>query len=123
MISEKTVRLTLWLSVPFNFVAAYAVAFPAQFPGTFFEIPLGAPPLYAFMLGGFILLFGLAYGWAAQQGPINKTIVVLGIFGKYGVFVVAGLTLLAGMAPVGPFIITIADATFATIWLLWLLKN
>lgn len=121
MISDALTRITLWLSTPFNLIAAYAIYWPENFPGTLFALPVGGPAIYSGMLAVIIAGFGLAYGWAAMQKPINTTVVGLGMLGKYAVFVVAGLLLLTGDAPAGPFIVTLADAAFATIWLLWLL--
>ena len=121
MISEKLVRVTLWISVPFNLVAAYGLAYPGSLLGILIGLPSNVPPLYSALLAFLIAGFGLAYGWAARQQPVDKTVVGLGTIGKYGVFIIAGLLMMQGSGPTGAFVVAIGDAIFATIWLLWLL--
>ncbi len=118
--NDNIIRLTLRLGLLFNAGAAYLVAFPSHALGTFVGVPTGAPPLYAFMLAGFILVFGLAYAWAASQPQVNRTIVAFGTIAKFTMAGIVGVLWLQDMAPTGPFLLVVADTGFPLIWALWL---
>ena len=86
MISEKLTRTTLWLSLPFNIVAGFALMFPTTALATLFGMGDPVPPFHAFFLGGIIISFGLIYGWLAQSAEINRAVLTISAIGKVSVF-------------------------------------
>lgn len=120
---EALVRATLWLSVPFNMLAAYALALPASLPGRLMGLPSPVPPLYAALTGLLVALFGLAYAWMATQPRIERALLGFAVAGKGSVFV-AVLTLWLFERSAGSTVaVAIGDLLLAALWLRWLLAT
>ena len=122
MQDDKLVRITLWMSVPFNFGAALMVVFPAVPLWVFLGLPQ-APLLHVALLSFVIAGFGVVYGWLALQPQIVRPLLACGVFGKGGVFVLIAGLWLAGAARVGVFAVALVDLAFALVWGRWLLAS
>ncbi len=117
--STEKLRLTLWMSVVFNFGVALIALMPKTAVGQFFGLPLEPDPVFMMMTAWFIFLFGLAYGWLARQNEINKPLLMMGIVGKMGVFVLAVILLIRGDMSVILFLTPCIDLVFASLWFWW----
>ena len=119
MLSEMTIRRAIGASVPFNFLAAIAFAFPQSFAGRLLDLS-DAPDVHAFLLGFIILLFGLMYFWIAMQPTINRPLLTFGGMSKVGVFLVG--MILFGFGSVSLMLILglAGDLAFGSLWLGWL---
>jgi hypothetical protein len=120
MIDEKLVRTSLWITTPFNFLAAGILAFPALPAGQLLGLSPDVDPVYRALCPFFIALFGVVYGWTAMQEEIPEPMLVLGAVGKTGVFVIASALCLTGNAT--PWVVALAsvDMTLALIWFRYL---
>jgi hypothetical protein len=117
------VRRTLAISCLFNFVAAYAMAFPASNLGALFELPTEVPRLYAFLFAYVVVLFGIAYGWLSYQHTINRPLLLLSSVGKVGIFLLTAGLSLTGDISVMPSVLAFGDFVFGAIWLSWLASS
>jgi undecaprenyl pyrophosphate phosphatase UppP len=91
----QAVRYTLWVSAPFNLLAAYMVLLPLSALGRLVGMPPSPPLVYSALLATMIALFGLAYAWLATQPEIDRPLVGLAAIAKTMVFVIALLLWLA----------------------------
>lgn len=123
MALENWVRKTLWLSAPFNFIAAYGLWQPGSVIGQLLQAPTEVPVIYAALLGYIIALFGIFYAYMAQQKTISRPLLLAGASGKAGVFVILGWLWAAGQAPLLMFLVSWGDLAFASIWGAWLWQS
>jgi ABC-type branched-subunit amino acid transport system permease subunit len=123
MTPDKIIRMTLWTSVPFNFVAAYSFAFPASFSGQMMGLPFEAPAVYSVLLAWLVALFGAVYGWLAMQTKIDRPIVTMAAIGKVGVFVLAALLWLSGQVQGKTVFVVSGDLIFGCVFFWWLVKT
>ena len=61
MDDDSWVRVTLWISFPFNLGAAYILAFPSSAMGQLAGLPTHVPAIYAALTSFLVALFGAAY--------------------------------------------------------------
>lgn len=120
MYDARLVRFTLWLSFPFNLLAAYMIAFPASAPGQLIGLPAVVPPVYTALLSFMVLGFGLAYAWLAMQASIHRPLLAFGAMGKAGVFVILFALWLAGRSSGRVVLLASGDLAFASVWFWWL---
>jgi hypothetical protein len=114
------IRGALWISVPFNFAAALALAFPTMSAARLFALPASVPQPYPAMLGGFVALFGGLYCWLALQAQIPRAMVGFSAIGKLAVFAIV-TTLWLGDAIGTPLALAGAgDLLLALLFLGWL---
>ena len=120
---ETITRKTLWISSGFNFVAAYALAFPHHGLGVLFGLPADTPRLYAYLFAYVVAVFGVSYAWLAKQAQISKPLLAVAAAGKIGIFVItAGLTMVGDIS-IRPTLLASGDLLFGAIWLSWLLQR
>ena len=117
--TTERLRLTLWMSVVFNFGVALIALMPKTAVGQFFGLPSDLDPVFMVMTAWFIFVFGLAYAWIARQEEINKPLLMMGIVGKTGVFVLAVILLIRGDMNVPLFLAPCTDLVFASLWFWW----
>ena len=120
---EMIVRRTLAISCLFNFMAAYALAFPSGSIGALFELPADVPNLYAFIVAYIVTLFGITYGWLSYQEVILRPLLLLSAVGKIGIFVIAALLSFQGDISVMSSVLAFGDFVFGAIWLSWLTSS
>jgi hypothetical protein len=65
MIKTQWIRWTLWLSCPFNLLAAGLFAMPGSYASQLVGIPPSAPPIYTALTAFLITLFSATYAWMA----------------------------------------------------------
>jgi len=120
MLSETTIRFSLWLACTFNLLAAVVFAFPSSAIGQQLGLPRSVSPLYASLVALFVALFGLAYGWLARRAVIDRPMLGLGSIGKFAAFTVAAALWLAGAIPSVVVLVAMGDLAFAALWFSWL---
>lgn len=123
VINEQLVRISLWISVPFNFLAAYAVLLPGSALGQLIGLPPDVPLIYAALLSFMVGAFGCVYAWLASRPLMNKPVLAIGAIGKTGVFVIALALWLMGEGPGGVVFVATGDLAFATLWVMWLTSS
>lgn len=121
MLTTGLVRTTLWITFPFNFLAAGILAFPASTLGQLVGLPADGSPIYRALCAFMVALFGVMYAWMATQKEIPRAFVVLGAVGKTGVFVIASALWLSGNASINLVALASVDQILAAIWFRWLL--
>ena len=121
--STNNLRTTLWLSTVFNLGAALIFLLPQTAVGQLLGLPPSPSPVYMALGAYFVALFGISYGWLARQPEINKPLLMMGIVGKMGVFVIALFLLIRGDINVLLFLVACIDLTFASLWLWWHQKH
>lgn len=116
---DRVMRLALQATTPFNFVAAFALAFPASWMGQSFGLPSDAPAVYRAFSAGAIALFGAVYGWLSLQREIDRPLVVVSACGKLIAFgSLLGLALL-GSLPARTVVLGSIDLLCALIFFWW----
>lgn len=123
MTPDKIIRIALWVSVPFNALAAFMAANPASWPAQQLGMPLEVPAPYPEMLAFFIALFGAAYAWLALQKIISRPLLGFAAFGKLGVFLIVALLWVSGA--VGGLLVLMGcgDLALAGIFFWWLIRT
>ncbi|MGI9293061.1 MAG: hypothetical protein ACR2PS_03690 [Pseudomonadales bacterium] len=120
MNSQSLIRITLWLTFPFNLFAAYLFAFPSSSLGQLAGLPQEVEPVYAGMCALLIALFGFTYAWLARQPNIDQPILFLGAAGKSCVFILAAVMWLLGSVSGRLAALATGDLVFALLWFWWL---
>lgn len=119
----RFIRLTLWAAAAITALGAYIFAFPNSAISAYYGMPSQVPVLYTALFGYVLLVFSLMYAWLAAQPTIHRPMLGLGVAGKGGVFLVGVVLLVIGAVPASIVFMLSADAIFATIWLLWLVRT
>ena len=122
MKSEAWIRGSLWLTVPFNFLAAYAFSFPLSGISRFLELPQQTPNFYTFFTGCVVCLFGFMYIWNSIQPSINKPLLAVGAFGKLMAVSLSAILFAQGEFSGFALFLISGDLLFALFWLFWLLS-
>ena len=120
MIHETWVRATLWLTAPFNFVAAHIFSFPSSGLGQFVEVPPQEPGFYTLFSGLMVGLFGVAYLWNALQPRIVKPLLAFGAFGKLIAFTLSAVLFGQGTFSGFALVLMAGDLILAVFWIVWL---
>ena len=123
MVSEKVLRLALKMSVPFNFIAAYAIASPTSLVGKMMGLSAQSNTLNASMLAFLIAAFGVMYGWLSIQKSIDRPLVCFSAAAKSGVFITAFLVWVQGNASGITVLVSVGDLLFAMVFFGWLLST
>lgn len=120
---DKLMRIALWISVPFNLLAAYGVAIPASWLGQAMGLPMEVPAMYSVLLAWVITLFAAVYAWLALQKKIDRPMVVTVAIAKTGVFVNVFLLWVAGHGAGMTVLFACGDLVLAGIFFWWLVKT
>ena len=119
---EPILRRALWTAAVFNLVGALLFAFPASYFGQFAGLPAEVPAAYRAMTALFVLLFGGAYLWLAQQTTIDRPLVMFGAIGKTSAFILISILWLTGAAGGKAVVIASGDLLLAMLFL-WCLRG
>ena len=114
------VRITLWLSCPFNLIAAWLFVRPASVLGQFLGMPIDVPSLYSLVVGFLICEFGVTYAWLALQKHIHRPLLAFCAIGKSGVFAIVLLLWLSADISGRLVLLASGDLVLALIWFTWL---
>lgn len=123
MIRQKHINVTLWLSLVFNCIAAYLIAFPSSFFSQLVGLPPSVPFLYSTLLSCIIIFFGIIYAWLAIQSTIEKHLFFIGGTGKILFFLGVFLSYLFGHASATFTTLASVDLILGAVWLWWLFSN
>ncbi|MGE0484469.1 MAG: hypothetical protein AB7Q81_10045 [Gammaproteobacteria bacterium] len=123
MIKENWVRLTLWVSCPFNLGAAALFAVPGAAPAQAAGLPSSAPAVYTALVAWLVALFGFTYAWLAQRRELDRPLVGMLAIGKCGVFVIAVALALTGSAAPRLAALATGDLALGLLWLTWLVQT
>jgi hypothetical protein len=104
-------RLFLFAAV-YNFAAGFGpLVLPQTAAEAFGIAPLGsAMPMQ--MLGLLVIVFGIGYLFVARDLDRMREIVILGVIGKTGVFLIIGAHFLAGGASLTGLAVAVGDLLF-----------
>ncbi|HEY1076672.1 MAG TPA: hypothetical protein VGE51_08270 [Fontimonas sp.] len=119
--SDRLVRATLWISVPFNLLVAVMLLFPASRIGALLDLPTPVPPLYAALSSMFVAAFGLLYAWMPLQKSLNREMLAFVSLCKTAAFLAALSLWLSGLGSGMLALAAVGDLVFAAIWMRWLL--
>jgi len=119
---ETLLRRALRTAAAFNLLGALLFAFPASIFGHIAGLPAEVPGAYRAMTALFVLLFGGAYLWLAQQAVIDRPFVIFGAIGKASAFALICILWLAGAASGVAVMIASGDLVLAALFL-WCLRG
>jgi hypothetical protein len=121
--SDRLVRITLMISVPFNLIIAWMLLFPASALGALMQLPADVPMLYAALSAMFVAAFGLLYAWMPMQPVINREMLAFVSLCKASAFAVALTLWLLGLGGGTAALAAVGDIVLALIWMRWLLAT
>ena len=115
------VRAALRLTLVLNLGGAVLFAPPAAMLRALFGLP-EAPPLYLWLISGWVASFGLAYFRMSRLGP-DRTFMRVGAFGKalFGALVVGGAAVRA--LPLQASLVGLPDLFLAALFSTWLWRT
>lgn len=119
MIQDRYFRAVLVAGSLFNLFMAAAILFPDSV-GSFADLPRCESRFFPWLLALFIALFAGVYAYLAVVAVIDRSLVILAIIGKTGVFLVALACLILGELSFGAFVPAIGDLIFALVFLGWI---
>ena len=119
----RLIRTTLWLTVIYNFAAAFMLFFPASGLGQLVAIPTDVPAMYSVLASYFVFAFGCAYLWMALQDDVIRPLLYFSAFAKAGAFMIVWILWSRDEVSGRLAVLLIGDAVFAAIWFTWLFKN
>lgn len=119
--STRLLRITLWISIPFNLGAAGVFALPSSAPGQLLGLSPSVDPVYVALCCFMVALFGLTYAWLAMQPRVDRPMLCLAAVGKSGVFVLCVGLWLFGNASGALVAAASGDLLLAIVWFRWLL--
>ena len=122
ILSSPAIRNSVWLTVPFNFVAAGALGLPDSVLGRLVALP-PTNSLYATFVGFLVALFGAAYIWIALQKTIPKPQLCFGAIGKIGVFLIVTVFFIRGQASWRLWAASSGDLVLGSYWLAWIVRE
>lgn len=118
LISERAIRLALWLTVALN--AFGAVIFgQVALGGSSAFLPVAMPRFAAAQIGWVIAVFGVVYAWQALEPRINRGLLAIGGIGKLGFFLLTLAYALAGDVPTEMAANAAPDLLFGVFFLAW----
>ena len=120
---DQWVRASLWITAPFNFVAAFAFAMPSSPIGNLLDLPRHEPDYFTFFSGAMVGIFGMAYFWSARQATLPRPIIAVGAGGKFtAVLLAATLFVLEQFSAIALLVIS-GDLLFVGLWTYWLIHT
>ncbi len=117
---DQIVRISLWITAPFNLIAAYAFAFPESGLGQILGLPYPSHPLFTLFSGSMVGLFGVMYAWLALQNAIVRPVLAFGATGKTIAVAIALYLYLGGLLSSTLILLISGDLIFAALWLYYL---
>lgn len=120
---DNWVGRSLWITLPFNFIAAYALSFPTSSISRFVELPAQPYNFYTVFSGAMVALFGLTYTWMALQPAINRPLLAFGACAKLLAVTTAAILFTLGEFSGLALLIVSGDLVFAVLWGAWLFQT
>lgn len=111
------------LAAAFNFLVGLPLLLaPVAFYGAMNQ-PVPTDLLSVQTAALLISVFGVGYAMVARDPPANRAIVWLGLLGKAPLPLMVWLQVQAGKATMAAFTLTLGDALFAVLFLVFLLRT
>jgi hypothetical protein len=126
MSRDDVLRVSLWASVGYNALGAWALAAPGSWAGRTAGVPTEAPFLFRAELAFVVALFGALYLWLAARPRLDEAIVPLvafAAFGKVGFYAIYVGTWLRGDMPGSAVVSASGDLLFACVFAWWVLTR
>jgi hypothetical protein len=120
--NDRYMRMALRTSAVFNLLGALMFAMPDSL-GQIAALPSPVPRVHTALLVMFVLLFGGAYAWVANQPRLNRPFIAFGALGKAAAFGVVALFFALGEAPARSVMAFSGDLGFAAVFTWWLLAT
>jgi hypothetical protein len=119
---DRWLTRSLYLSVGFNAMGAFALALPHMFY-PILGIPVPSHPVYQAVTVLTIALFGLGYLLQARAERRDRTFLTIAALGKVGFFGVFLVSWMVGLVPWTAPLVTFGDVIFAAVFGAWLWKT
>ena len=116
MTLEGLVRLSLWITAPFNLLVGFAFAVPGSLPGQILMLPEFPISFYTVFAGAMVAFFGGVYIWLALQKEIIKPLLAVGAIGKALAVIIAVSFFFAGGFAWLPTLFISGDLAFVALW-------
>lgn len=118
------VRISLWVTAPFNITAAYIFIFPNSTVGNLLRLPQPAfGEFYMLLAASLVGLFGVVYIWMAVQPAIERSLLCVGAAGKSLAATIAIILAVSGqLSPVTAIVLS-GDYLFAGLWFYWVVTG
>lgn len=116
-------RIIFALAAAFNFLVGLPLLLAPVAFYTALQQPAPTDLLSVQTAALLISVFGVGYAMVARDPPANRPIVWLGLLGKAPLPVMVWLQMQAGKATMSAFQLTLGDAVFATLFLVFLLTT
>ena len=113
---ERLVRISLWVTDPFNLLAGFVFAMPGSALRQLLMLPESPVSFYTIFAEAMVALFGGVYIWLALQAEINKPLLSVGAIGKaLAVLIALGLFFDSNFAWL-PTLFISGDLVFVVLW-------
>lgn len=116
-------RITLLATAVMNLTGSAAFLPSATGLRQMGGLPEGGHPLYMLTVAAFILIFGLAYGWAGITAKADRQFIAVGAAGKLAFFALLVWCCCAGSLPAKAVGAGVGDLIFGALFALWLFKT
>ena len=116
-------RRTLFVTAAMNILAAAAFLPSAARVRAIAGFPEGDHPFYLVTVSMFVLIFGLAYLWAAAAGRAERFFIAAAAAGKLSFFTLLVGFWAAGALPTRAPVAGTADLVFAIVFSIWLFST
>lgn len=113
-------RGALFATAGMNILAAVAFIPAAESLRALAGLPEGGHPFYLVTVAMFVLLFGLAYLWAAVHGRPERLFIAMAAAGKLSFFGLLVWFWAVGAVPTRAPVVGSADLIFGVLFLAWL---
>ena len=113
-------RGALFATAGMNIVGTALFAPSARVLRAVAGLPEGEHPLYLATVSMFVLLFGLAYLWAAAAGRAERLFITVAAVGKLSFFALLVWFWAVGALPVRAPLVGTGDLIFGILFLAWL---
>ena len=120
---ERLVRISLWVTAPFNLLAGYLFAFPSSALAGLLMMPASPTNFYTLFAGAMVALFGFMYIWIAQQGVIVRPLLAVGAIGKTIAVMISVSLFVTGNLAWLPTLLISGDLLFASLWGYYLIAS
>lgn len=123
MILPTWMRRALFATALMNISAAGLFLPSADSLRELVGLPQAEHPLYLVTITMFVLLFGLAYLWAAIEGRSDRLFVTLAAVGKLSFFTIVFCFWAFGALPLLPVVAASGDLGFALLFFAFLMRE
>jgi hypothetical protein len=117
---QTWMRVALYATAVMNLLGAFAFIPLLPAGRDLLNLPGPVHPIYLWIVGEFILVFGVAYAWCALKGRAPRVFIALGAAGKLLFFATLVGFWLAGELTASAAMGGLGDLLFGCLFLVWL---